>query len=159
MDTVTRAAVAHHDFEALHPFQDGNGRVGRLLLTLMLMQDGYPPALILREWRPRYIQSLQQAHHGDYDPLVNLVGLAVEEALDLYLDACVEASKHLRPLRELAPLFDTTVEYLSLLARTGKIDAKKQGQIWHSTREAIAQYFQETQEQARGRPRKKSKPS
>src|ERR1017187_10497300 len=48
MDPVTRASVAHHDFEALHPFQDGNGRVGRLLLNLMLMQDGYPPALILK---------------------------------------------------------------------------------------------------------------
>lgn len=75
----------------------------------------------------------------------------MEEALDLYLDACVEASKPLRPLRDLAPLIDTTVEYLSLLARTGKIDAKKQGQIWHSTQEAIAQYFQEALEQPRGR--------
>src|ERR1700686_178281 len=45
-DPVTRAAVAHHDFESLHPFFDGNGRVGRLLLNIMLLQDGYPPALI-----------------------------------------------------------------------------------------------------------------
>jgi fido (protein-threonine AMPylation protein) len=42
-DPVTRAAVAHHDFESLHPFFDGNGRVGRLLLNIMLLQDGYPP--------------------------------------------------------------------------------------------------------------------
>lgn len=156
MDPVTRAAVAHHDFEALHPFQDGNGRVGRLLLNLMLMQDDYPPALILRDWRPRYIRSLQQGHYGNYDPLINLVGLAVEEALDLYLDACVEASKHLLPLRDLAPLFDTTTEYLSLLARTGKIDARKHGQSWHSTQDAIAQYFQAAREQPRGRPRKET---
>ena len=154
LDPVTRAAVAHHDFEALHPFQDGNGRVGRLLLNLMLMQEGYPPALILRDWRPRYIQALQQGHRGDYTPLVNLIGQAVEEALDLYLDACVEANRHLRPLRDLAPLFDTTIEYLSLLARTGKIDAKKHGQIWHSTSEAVAQYFQEAKAETRGRPRK-----
>src|SRR5438128_1640507 len=87
--TATRASIAHHDFEALHPFTDGNGRVGRLLLNLMLMQDGYPPALVLREWRSRYIQALQQAHVGEYTPLVNLVGLAVEQALDLYLEACV----------------------------------------------------------------------
>src|SRR5260370_32274538 len=79
LDPVTRAAVAHHDFEALHPFNDGNGRVGRLLLNLMLMQEGYPPALILREWRPRYIQTLQQAHGDHYDPLVNLVRLACRE--------------------------------------------------------------------------------
>src|SRR3989440_9909363 len=68
-DPVTRAAIAHHDFEALHPFTDGNGRVGRLLLNLMLMQDGYPPALVLREWRPRYIQGLHQAYFGEYSPL------------------------------------------------------------------------------------------
>lgn len=50
-DPVARAAIACHDFEAIHPYTDGNGRVGRLLLNLMLMQDGYPPALALREWR------------------------------------------------------------------------------------------------------------
>src|SRR5581483_794901 len=35
-DPVVRAAIAHHDFEAIHPYTDGNGRVGRLLLNLML---------------------------------------------------------------------------------------------------------------------------
>jgi Fic family protein len=44
-EPVTRAAIAHHGFEAVHPFEDGNGRVGRLLLNLMLMREGYPPAL------------------------------------------------------------------------------------------------------------------
>src|SRR5260370_25303163 len=75
-DPLTRAAIAHHDFEALHPFTDGNGRVGRLLLNLMLMQDGYPPALVLREWRARYLHALHQADFGEYSPLVYLVRLA-----------------------------------------------------------------------------------
>ncbi|MGB8347682.1 MAG: Fic family protein [Ktedonobacteraceae bacterium] len=153
-DPVTRAAIAHHDFEALHPFTDGNGRVGRLLLNLMLMQDGYPPALILREWRPRYIQSLQQAHSGNYSPLIDIVGLAVEQALDLYLEACVESTSHLLPLNELAPLFNTTVDYLGQLARAGKFEAKKQGQRWYASKEAVQLYFQETRTQPRGRPRK-----
>jgi Fic family protein len=47
-EPVTRAAIAHHGFEAVHPFEDGNGRVGRLLLNLMLMREGYPPALLRR---------------------------------------------------------------------------------------------------------------
>ena len=38
-EVVTRAAIAHHGFEAVHPHIDGNGRVGRLLLKMMLMQD------------------------------------------------------------------------------------------------------------------------
>ncbi|HJT57204.1 MAG TPA: Fic family protein [Ktedonobacteraceae bacterium] len=155
-DPVIRAAIAHHDFEALHPFTDGNGRVGRLLLNLMLMQDGYPPALVLREWRPRYIQALQQAYAGEYTPLVNLVGQAVEQSLDLYLEACVESTAHLLPLNELAPLFNTTVDYLGQLARSGKLEARKQGQHWYASKEAVQQYFQEANTQPRGRPRKKA---
>ena len=79
-EPVTRAAIAHQDFEAIHPFTDGNGRVGRLLLNLMLMQEGYPPALVLREWRVRYVQSLHSAHFDEYAPLVDLVGLADDVA-------------------------------------------------------------------------------
>ncbi len=154
-DPVTRAAIAHHDFEALHPFTDGNGRVGRLLLNLMLMQDGYPPALVLREWRARYIQALQQAYFGNYSPLVDLVGLAVEQALDLYLEACVKSTADLLPVKELAPLFNTTVDYLGQLARTGKFEAKKRGQYWYASKEAVQRYFQEVGAQRRGRPRNK----
>jgi Fic family protein len=153
-DPVTRAAIAHHDFEAIHPYTDGNGRVGRLLLNLMLMQDGYPPALVLREWRARYIQALQQAHTGEYAPLVNLVGSAVEQSLDLYLEACVESSVHLLPMHELASIFHTTVDYLGQLARQGKFEAKKRGQRWYASKEAVEAYFQEARNQPRGRPRK-----
>ena len=152
-ETVVRAAVAHHDFETVHPYTDGNGRVGRLLLNLILMQDGYPPALVLREWRPRYIQALQQAHLGNYNPLIDLIGLAVEQSLDLYLEACLESTAHFLPLKELAPLFNTTVDYLGQLARAGKFEAKKRGQYWYASKEAIQQYFQEATDQPRGRPR------
>jgi len=150
---VIRAAIAHYDFEAVHPYTDGNGRVSRLLLNLMLMQEGYPPALVLREWRPRYIQALQHAHFGDYIPLIDLIGLAVEQTLDLYLEACVESSAHLLPLKELAPLFNTTVDYLGQLARAGKFAARKRGQYWYASKEAVQQYFQEANDQPRGRPR------
>jgi Fic family protein len=153
-EPVTRAAIAHHDFEAIHPFTDGNGRVGRLLLNLMLMQEGYPPALVLREWRVRYVQSLHSAHFGDYTPLVDLVGLAVEGALDLYLEACVESTIHLLPLKNLAREFSVDIDYLGQLARKGKIEAIKRGQYWFATREAVQRYLAEVDAQPRGRPRK-----
>ena len=73
IENALRAAVAHHDFESLHPFFDGNGRVGRLLLNIMLMQDGYPLALILRDWRQRYIKALQEASAGDYRAIIDLL--------------------------------------------------------------------------------------
>lgn len=157
-ESVTRAAIAHHDFEAIHPFTDGNGRVGRLLLNLMLMQDGYPPALVLREWRVRYLQALQAAHMGDYVPLIDLIGLAVEAALDLYLETCVESSAHLLLLHDLACEFSIDVDYLGKLARRGKIEATKRGQFWYATRQAIEQYKAEVDAQPRGRPRNQKNP-
>jgi cell filamentation protein, protein adenylyltransferase len=150
-DPVTRAAIAHHGFEALHSFTDGNGRVGRLLLNLQLMQDGYPPALILREWRTRYISALQAAQRDDYTDLVNLIGLAVEHSLDLYLEACEEGTAHLSPLKELAELFGLDNNYLGQLARLGKIEATKRGAFWYTSREAIQHYLREANEQPRGR--------
>jgi Fic family protein len=154
-DPVTRAAVAHHDFESLHPFFDGNGRVGRLLLNIMLLQDGYPPALILRDWRQRYIQALQQASAGDYQAIIDLVGQAVELSLDRYLQACQEATAHLLSMKELAPIFETTVDYLGQLARAGKFAAQKRGLYWYARVEDVARYFHEAQAQPRGRPREK----
>ena len=153
-EPVTRAAIAHHDFETLHPFTDGNGRVGRLLLDLMLLQDGYPPALVLRETRSRYIQALQAAHMGNSVPLIDLIGLAVERSLDLYLEACVESTAHLLPLAELAHEHALSVDYLGQLARKGQLEATKHGQHWYATREALQRYLNEAQAQPRGRPRK-----
>jgi Fic family protein len=64
---LVRAALTHEMFLAIHPFLDGNGRTARLLLNLQLMRDGYPVALLLAGWRPRYIRALEQAHHGQYN--------------------------------------------------------------------------------------------
>lgn len=153
-DAVTRAAIAHHGFEAVHGFEDGNGRVGRLLLNLMLMQEGYPPALLLNDWRTRYIHGLNTANTGQYGPLLNLIGQSVEAGLDLYLEACAAAPDNYSPLRELVEASGYPLEYLSWLARQGRIDAVKRDGRWYSTREAIEQYKAEVEEgkQKRGRP-------
>ena len=158
-DPITRTAIAHHGFEALHPFTDGNGRVGRLLMNLQLIQDGYPPALILREWRTRYIIALQSAHRGNYTDLINLVGLAVEHSLDLHLEACEANTTHLIPLKELAQLYGLDSNYLGQLARLGKIEATKRGTFWYASREAIQHYLREVQEQPRGRRSQRDKPT
>lgn len=151
-----RVALAHHAFEAIHPFVDGNGRVGRLLLNLMLMKAGYPPALLLRDWRGAYLRAMQQADTGRYSPLANLVGRAVEGGLELYLEVCsVPPTGDYRPLSELAADTEYTVNYLGLLARKGQIDAVKRGSRWYSTRAAVEQYRQEVENNPLpvGRPR------
>ncbi len=152
-EPVTRAAIAHHGFEAVHPFEDGNGRVGRLLLSLMLMREGYPPALLLHDWRVRYIHGLNQANTGSYGPLVNLVGQAVEAGLDLYLEACA-ATPLYQSLRELAEASGYPLDYLSWLARQGRLEAVKRGGRWYSTLEAVERYRAQAEEgkKKRGRP-------
>lgn len=155
-EAVPRAVIAHHGFLAVHPFLDGNGRTARLLLNLMLMRAGYPPALLLQEWRLGYLEALAQADRGRYSPLLNILGRAVESGLDLYLDACAAApDDEWLPLSELARLTPHSAEYLALLIRKGRLAGSKRGGRWHSTRAALARYLEEVAAEAipRGRPR------
>jgi Fic family protein len=145
---VERAALAHHRLVAIHPFIDGNGRAARLVMNLLLMRQGYPPTIILRANRRQYYRVLAQADAGQPAPLVNFVGRAVERSLTLYLEACTPRSGPPTPAEEWIPLRaaaqDTpySQEYLSLLARTGRLEAVKRGRIWLTTRRAVAAYQQ-----------------
>jgi fido (protein-threonine AMPylation protein) len=159
---IVRASVAHHDFEAIHPFFDGNGRTGRLLLNLMLMRDGWPPALLLRSWRVRYLSALDSAGDGRFNPLLNLIGRSVEGGLDLYLEACAAAVHEPEPdqeyklLAELSGPNGYTASYLGWLVRQGRVEAVKRAGRLYSTERAVAQYRREVEQRSveRGRPRK-----
>jgi len=145
---VTLAALAHHKLVAIHPFIDGNGRTARLIMNLVLMQAGYPPAIIARVNRQQYYRVLAQADGGKPDPLVNFVARAVERSLTLYLEACTPQTAppppedEWIPLREAADLVPYSQDYLSLLARTGKLEAMKHGRIWHTTPRALELYME-----------------
>jgi Fic family protein len=64
------AAVFHHEFVAIHPFDDGNGRMGRILMNFILMRAGYPPAVIPIKLRKKYYRALSEADIGNFEPLV-----------------------------------------------------------------------------------------
>ena len=84
---VLVAADAHLKFVTIHPFIDGNGRTARLLMNLLLIQDGYPPALIMPEERDEYIATLSNAQtEGIIDPFRIFIALNVEKSLDIYLE-------------------------------------------------------------------------
>lgn len=84
MPTLVKVALAHYQFETLHPFSDGNGRIGRLLITLELMQEGILtyPVLNISPWlEPRrgdYVDHLLKlSKSGDFDPWVRFFAEAV----------------------------------------------------------------------------------
>lgn len=89
---VTRAAHAHFWLVDIHPFVDGNGRVARLLMNLLLLQAGYPIAIIRQEDRAAYYAALEAGHEGRLDPFLLLVAEAVDRTLDLFLAATVDDS-------------------------------------------------------------------
>ena len=85
--SVQRAAELHTRFVKIHPFIDGNGRTGRLLLNFELMKAGYPPAIIRKEDRLAYYDALDIACvSGAYDDITQLVAEAVQRSLSTYLD-------------------------------------------------------------------------
>ena len=59
------ATVFHHKFEKIHPFMDGNGRVGRMLLNYMLIKNNYPPLIIHKKTRTKYLNALRLADQND----------------------------------------------------------------------------------------------
>ena len=150
---VALAAQAHHRLVAIHPFVDGNGRTARLVMNLLLMRQGYPPTVILRTNRQQYYRVLAAADAGKPAPLVNYVGRAVERSLTLYLETCtpqlapIKPTEAWIPLREAAQGTPYSQEYLSLLARLGRIEAIKRGKVWYTTRQAIQTYRESTEKQ------------
>jgi Fic family protein len=66
------SAWLHHRFTQIHPFQDGNGRVARLLATLVFLRAGWFLLAIRNDDRVAYIAALEDADHGDLQPLVKL---------------------------------------------------------------------------------------
>jgi Fic family protein len=64
------AALFHYKFEMIHPFTDGNGRVGREIFNCMLTRIGYPRLLFLGSDRQTYIQLLKNGNNGDYSSMI-----------------------------------------------------------------------------------------
>jgi len=121
-------------------------------MNLVLLRAGYPPAIIARANRAQYYRALAAADRGQSElpsadaPLANLVGRAVERTLMLYLDAMTPqdapppADDAWLPLRVAAEGTPYSQEYLSLLARTGRLEAMKRGRNWYTTAAAIDRY-------------------
>lgn len=139
------AALVQYKFVCIHPFIDGNGRTARLLMNLVLMQNGYPPAVILNLDRKKYYRVLRKADLDKPKEYIDFIGKSVERSLIIYLNAIIpaeeiEEKQGYISLKEATKYCDYSIEYLSLLARTGKIPAVKIQRNWLTTIEAIEEY-------------------
>ena len=79
------AATFHYRFVSIHPFDDGNGRMARLLMNLLLMQSGFVPVIITTTAKEKYLLALEFADAGDLEPFIVLIGQNLIHALELFL--------------------------------------------------------------------------
>lgn len=82
MQAITKAALAHWNFVRIHPFADGNGRVARLLMNMILMKSGQPPAIIPMARRRDYITALETAQSGNPSVFPEFIADCYCETLD-----------------------------------------------------------------------------
>lgn len=137
------AAHTHAEFEKIHPFSDGNGRTGRLLMNYILIANGYPPAIILKSQRPKYLRALERAQgkNPDYSMLAELVARAVRDNLNKLMLPILSGAEDLVPLSTLAEGTKYQSSYLRRLAQEGKLQAVKDGNLWLSSKKRLQKYI------------------
>ncbi len=125
------SADAHYKLVSIHPFVDGNGRTARLLMNLLLMQKGYPPAIIKKEERRKYINSLEKAQTGgNLNDYYKLIYRAVDYSLNIYLES-IEVKKtkknqrnNLLKIGDLAKQTEETIYTIRFWTKEGLLTVK-----------------------------------
>lgn len=137
-----RLAQVHNAFERTHPFLDGNGRSGRLLLNLILARLGYPPAIVFKNERSKYLAAMRKADAGDFGPLGELIARAVTSNLYRFVVPAVAGPARLVPLTSLAdPTDGFSTSALRVAANRGRLKAQKQPDgTWMSSRNWVNEY-------------------
>ena len=128
------AAAAHTWFVTIHPFIDGNGRVARLLMNLLLMRHGYPIAIISKEDRLRYYDALEFSQASDLTPFIRLLAECVAESLEEYEAAAEEQREQKEWAQSLADKF----------TQPERVRAENEYEVWRNAMELLKSYLQQT---------------
>ncbi len=131
---LVAAAAAHTSFVTIHPFIDGNGRVARLLMNLLLMRYGYPIAIIAKEDRLRYYDALELSQASDLTPFIRLLAECIEESLEEYETAADEQREQQEWAQSLADKF----------TQPERVRAENEYEVWRNAMELLKSYVQHT---------------
>ncbi len=142
-DVFSLGAWMHFEFERIHPFSDGNGRVGRLLLNLHFLKKNWPPVHILPDHREDYLDSLNEAAKSDFNPLEDFLRARMGSSLIDLLDQVGTEEDELISLKEASGLTPYGNRYLALRCKQGELPSLKEGGEWRTSRRALRIYRDE----------------
>ncbi len=131
MRGILTAAAAHAWFVYIHPFIDGNGRVARLLMNLVLMRYGCPVAIITKEDRIRYYDALEESQSSDISSFLALIIENLYESLEEYEAAAEQQRENEEWAASIAASF----------SERERVQAGNEYEVWKNAMELLKSYF------------------
>ena len=142
------ATWLHHGFASIHPFQDGNGRVARLLTSLVFIKFGFFPFTVLREeMKVRYIEALELADEGEPQKLVTYFGETQKRNIEKALNIREVASTS---LEEVEGIFIKKLEKRKEEKQIAGALLKKKNELFHFCKMVIEDYQNSISEKVNG---------
>lgn len=143
-DIFVQAAEMHFGFESIHPFSDGNGRVGRLLLNMHFLNHNWPLIHILPNSRNSYLYALEAAHGKSVNRLTEFLEINMARSLIFLLDIVGSEEDKLLTLKVAREVSGTdySTKYLALRIKQGELPGMRLNKMWKTSPASIKLYHE-----------------